>query len=248
MAMTHSPGSRLVLARFSGDQQLRSRTAEMRRWPGRSTRCRRDVQQRPLAQLAHQQRARIHDWTAEEHVGPAEWLDEWLAMERPRARPPRNRTVARQRRPPQAGASYLREMNTTTASPCPPTTQPDAQFRRSYHDELHGAADPHARARLSSARSCATCSRTSRQRAHRGRRDRRAPHEPGGRALFLAPRRVRSVVPRLVAATTRRCSASARRAHGGSRLGRNRRATAWVLVIFSHAGRRTSSPGMLAVA
>ena len=127
---------------------------------------------------------------AEEHVGPADWFDEWLGMEKYRV--PGHAALARfivnegARR--RLALAWLREMQFDDGISVPTHyLNPDARFRLvPGHDELHGAADPHAGARL-------------RGRPHAARR-RSAPipgaeriavvatgglsHEPGGPRYF----------------------------------------------------------------
>ena len=97
----------------------------------------------------------IPDYTVgigDEHVGPADWFDEWLALpkyrvegppgSRSRDRPGR-RATRRHVRVPEPPRARRRDLG---AAPLPDARHADPP--RADHAQLHGAADPVVRARL----------------------------------------------------------------------------------------------------
>src|SRR5262245_26829783 len=135
MAMTHSPGLTGWFTRASREYQERAlqATAEMRR---RLEAARPDV----LVMFTNDH---LLNWPinnmpeytvgiGEEHVGPAEWFDEWLAMEKYRVggHAPLARWIVNEGAHRGLAVSYLREMQFDDGISVPTHyLNPDARFR-----------------------------------------------------------------------------------------------------------------------
>ena len=135
MAMTHSPGLTGWFSRASGDHQRLAleATAEMRR---RLVAARPDV----VVMVSNDHLLNwpinnVPEYTvgiAEEHVGPADWFDEWLAMEQYRVpgHPGIARWLVNEGARRGLALAYLGEMQYDDGISVPTHyLNPDAQFR-----------------------------------------------------------------------------------------------------------------------